>query len=212
MLPYHYLVVEGCIGAGKTSLARRLASDCNAELILERFAENNFLPKFYKDPEHYAFPVEMTFLTDRYEQLKNLLSSRDLFTDLVISDYFIDKSILFARNNLPADEYKLFRNIFDIITAFLPKPDLILYLYNEIPQLLQNIERRGRYYERDISAAYLESIQDSYMTYFREHPAVMPILLVETTRLDFMKNEDDYLEIKRLVEKSYPVGIHRITF
>lgn len=211
MIPYHYIVIEGCIGAGKTSLAKRLAADFNAELILERFTENNFLPKFYKDPAHYAFPVEMTFLTDRYAQLKNLLSSRDLFTDLVIGDYFIDKSILFAKNNLPSDEYKLFRNVFDILASFLPKPDLILYLYNDIPHLLHNIAQRGRDYERDISTAYLENIQDSYLTYFKEHPT-LPVVLVETTKLDFVHQEKDYLKIKKLVEKTYPPGIHRVMF
>lgn len=211
MTPYHYIVVEGCIGVGKTTLAKRLAIDYNAELILERFDENIFLAKFYKDPVHYAFPVEMTFLTDRYEQLKNLLSSRDLFTDLVIGDYFIDKSILFAKNNLPADEYKLFRNVFNIIATFLPKPDLILYLYKDIPHLLRNIVQRGRDYERDISATYLENIQDNYMTYFREHPA-LPVVIVETTSLDFVRCEEDYLKIKKLVEKNYSVGIHRVTF
>ena len=211
MIPYNYIVVEGCIGAGKTTLSKMLAEDFNAELVLERFADNPFLPKFYKDPVHYAFPVEMTFLMDRYQQLKNLLTARDLFTDAVIGDYFIDKCIIFSKNNLLPDEYNLYKNVFDTISSFLPKPDMILYLYNDTQQLLQNIARRGREYEKDITAEYLQDIQDSYLTYFTQH-ATMPVLLVETAQLDFVLNPSDYLKIKQLIEKKYPAGIHRITF
>lgn len=211
MINYNYIVIEGCIGAGKTTLAKMLAEDYNAELILERFTENNFLPKFYQDPVHYAFPVEMTFLTDRYQQLKSLLSSRDLFTDLVIGDYFIDKSIIFSKNNLPSDEYNLYKNVFDIIASFLPKPDLLLYLYNDVEHLLGNIAQRGRDYEKNISEKYLSDIQDSYLTYFKQH-ATIPILLLETAQLDFVKKSEDYLKIKQLVKKDYSIGIHRITF
>ncbi len=211
MIPYNYIVIEGCIGAGKTTLSKMLAADFNAELVLERFADNPFLPKFYKDPVHYAFPVEMTFLMDRYQQLKNLLTARDLFTDAVIGDYFIDKCIIFSKNNLLPDEYNLYRNVFDTISSFLPKPEIILYLYNDPQQLLRNIARRGREYEKEITAEYLQDIQDSYLTYFTQH-ATMPVLLVETAQLDFVLNPSDYLKIKQLIEKTYPVGIHRITF
>ncbi|MBO4503410.1 MAG: deoxynucleoside kinase [Bacteroidales bacterium] len=211
MIPYNYIVVEGCIGAGKTTLSKMLAEDFNAELVLERFADNPFLPKFYKDPVHYAFPVEMTFLMDRYQQLKNLLSARDLFTEAVIGDYFIDKCIIFSKNNLLPDEYNLYKNVFDTISSFLPKPDMILYLYNDTQQLLQNIARRGREYEKDITAEYLQDIQESYLTYFRQH-ANMPILLVETAQMDFVANPADYQRIRQLTEQTYPVGIHRITF
>lgn len=211
MIPYNYIVVEGCIGAGKTTLSKMLAEDFNAELVLERFADNPFLPKFYKDPVHYAFPVEMTFLMDRYQQLKNLLSARDLFTEAVIGDYFIDKCIIFSKNNLLPDEYNLYKNVFDTISSFLPKPDMILYLYNDTQQLLQNIARRGREYEKDITAEYLQDIQESYLTYFRQHTN-MPILLVETAQMDFVANPADYRRIRQLTEQTYPVGIHRITF
>ena len=211
MIPYNYIVIEGCIGAGKTTLSKMLAADFNAELVLERFADNPFLPKFYKDPVHYAFPVEMTFLMDRYQQLKNLLTARDLFTDAVIGDYFIDKCIIFSKNNLLSDEYNLYRNVFDTISSFLPKPEIIIYLYNDPQQLLRNIARRGREYEKEITAEYLQDIQDSYLTYFAQH-ATMPVLLVETAQLDFVLNSSDYLKIKQLIEKKYPAGIHRITF
>jgi len=206
---YNYIAIEGCIGAGKTTLAEMLAADLNAELVLERFADNPFLAKFYKDPEHYAFPLEMTFLTDRYQQLKNLLSKRDLFTDLVVADYFIDKCAIFSKNNLQQDEYNLFLKIYDIITDFLPKPDLLIYLYNSPENLLKNIAKRGREYEQDIRASYLESIQENYLTFFKQR-AQFPILIVESNTLDFVKQKEDYKKIKKLLQNNYETGIHRI--
>ena len=149
-MKYNYITIEGCIGAGKTTLAEKLAKEFNAQIVLERFVDNPFLAKFYKDPVHYAFPLEMTFLTDRYQQLKSLLSQRDLFTDLVISDYFIDKCNIFSKNNLQEDEYNLYLKIYEIISTYLPKPDIIFYLHNSIEQLLKNIARRGRDYEQNI--------------------------------------------------------------
>lgn len=208
---YQYIVIEGCIGAGKTTLSEMLAEDLNAELVLERFADNSFLPKFYKDPLHYAFPVEMTFLTDRYQQLKQLLSQRDMFKDLVISDYFIDKCIIFSKNNLQPDEYSLYTKVYDIISTYLPKPDLLVYLYNNADRLLQNIAKRGRSYEQEITADYLNNIQDSYMTYLKQHPN-LPILIVEARDLDFVQNPADYQKIKDLLNQQYPVGITRVTF
>ncbi|MDR1345845.1 MAG: deoxynucleoside kinase [Bacteroidales bacterium] len=205
-IPYNYVVIEGCIGAGKTSLAQRFAMDFNAELILERFADNSFLPKFYKDPLHYAFPVEMTFLTDRYQQLKTLLSQRDLFTDLVVSDYFIEKCVIFSKNNLQDDEYKLFTKIYDIISTHLPKPDLILYLYNDAEHLLQNIAKRGRDYEQNIGADYLNSIQESYLNHLK-NSSNLSILMVEAKNLDFVENELDYTKLKKMLYHTYPKGI-----
>jgi len=208
-MKYNYIAIEGCIGAGKTTLAEMLAEDFNAELILERFADNPFLARFYKDPEHYAFPLEMTFLTDRYQQLKNLLSKRDLFTDLVVADYFIDKCAIFSKNNLQQDEYNLFLKIYDIITGFLPKPDILVYLYNTPENLLQNIAKRGREYEKDIQAEYLQSIQDNYLTFFKQR-AQSPILIVESNTLDFVNNPEDYKKIKTLFQQEYETGVHRI--
>jgi len=206
VIPYNYIAVEGCIGAGKTSLSKRLASDFNAELILERFSDNSFLPKFYKDPIHYAFPVEMTFLTDRYQQLKTLLSQRDLFTDLVVSDYFIEKCIIFSKNNLQDDEYNLFTKIYDIISAYLPKPDLILYLYNDAEHLLQNITKRGRDYEQNIGTDYLNSIQECYLNHLK-NCFNLSILMIDSKNLDFVGRENDYLKIKNLLSRKYPKGI-----
>jgi len=210
-IPYNYVVVEGSIGAGKTTLSTMLAKDFNAELVLERFADNPFLEKFYKDPEHYAFPVEMTFLMDRYQQLKNLLTARDLFTDFVIGDYFIDKCLLFSKNNLSKDEFSLFKTVFDTISGFLPKPDLILYLYTKPDRLLRQIAKRNRSFEKDITAEYLTDIQEKYLTYFRENQQI-PILLVDTEEVDFVENKTDYQRFKELIVTHYNAGIHRIIF
>jgi len=206
---YNYISIEGCIGAGKTTLAEMLAKDFNAELILERFADNPFLAKFYKDPTHYAFPLEMTFLTDRYQQLKNLLSKRDLFTDLVIADYFIDKCAIFSKNNLQHDEYNLFLKVYDIIADFLPKPDILIYLYNTPENLLKNIAKRGREYEQKIQMEYLSAIQENYLTFFKQR-AQFPILIVESYALDFVNRIDDYEKIKALLQCEYEIGVHRV--
>jgi len=206
---YNYIVIEGCIGAGKTSLAEMLAAEFNAELILERFVDNPFLAKFYKDPTHYAFPVEMTFLIDRYQQLKSLLSKRDLFTDLVIADYFIDKCAIFSKNNLQQDEYNLFLKGYEIITGFLPKPDILVYLYNTPENLLKNIAKRGRDFEQDIQAEYLAKIQDNYLTFFKQR-AQFPILIIEANELDFVNRVNDYQNIKTLFNNQYDIGVHRI--
>ncbi|MBP5562589.1 MAG: deoxynucleoside kinase [Bacteroidales bacterium] len=210
-IPYNYVVVEGTIGAGKTTLSTMLARDYNAELVLERFADNPFLEKFYKDPLHYAFPVEMTFLMDRYQQLRNLLTARDLFTDFVLGDYFIDKCLLFSKNNLSQDEFALFKKVFDTISGFLPKPDMILYLYTNPDRLLKQIAKRNRDFEKDITKEYLSDIQEKYLTYFRENQQI-PILLLDTENVDFVENPSDYQKIKTLVTNHYEAGIHRILF
>jgi len=210
-IPYNYVVVEGTIGAGKTTLSTMLAHDYNAELVLERFADNPFLEKFYKDPVHYAFPVEMTFLMDRYQQLRNLLSARDLFTDFVLGDYFIDKCLLFSKNNLSQDEFALFKKVFDTVSGFLPKPDLILYLYTNPDRLLKQIAKRNRDFEKDITKEYLSDIQEKYLTYFRENQQI-PILLLDTENVDFVENPSDYQKIKELVANRYEAGVHRILF
>lgn len=205
-MKYNYITIEGCIGAGKTTLAEKLAKEFNAQIVLERFVDNPFLAKFYKDPVHYAFPLEMTFLTDRYQQLKSLLSQRDLFTDLVISDYFIDKCNIFSKNNLQEDEYNLYLKIYEIISTYLPKPDIIFYLHNSIEQLLKNIARRGRDYEQNISPDYLTDIQASYMNYLR-HVTSFPVVIVDTHELDFVKNPADYEFLKSLLDRDFPKGL-----
>jgi len=205
-MKYNYIAIEGCIGAGKTTLAEKLSADFNTELVLERFEDNCFLPKFYKDPEHYAFPVEMSFLTDRYQQIKTLLSKRDLFSNGVIADYFIDKCAIFAKKNLNSDEYNLFFKVYEIIATYLPKPDLLIYLYNNPENLLKNIQKRGRSYEQTISEEYLNSIQNGYL-HFLKYQQNTPVLILNTNTLDFVKNQSDYEKIRELLIVSHPVGI-----
>lgn len=153
---YNYIAIEGNIGSGKTSLTHRIAEEFNARTIFERFEDNSFLPKFYKDPDKYAFPLEMSFLADRYQQLKDELAKGDLFKSFTIADYFIDKSLIFARNNLQSDEFNLYARLFEIINSTLPKPELIVYLYNNIDRVQSNIKKRGRSYEINITDNYLE--------------------------------------------------------
>lgn len=208
-MKYNYITIEGCIGAGKTTLAEKLTQELNAQIVLERFVDNPFLAKFYSDPEHYAFPLEMTFLTDRYQQLKTLLSKRDLFTDLVISDYFIDKCFIFAKNNLQGDEYNLYIKVYEIISQHLPKPDIIFYLHNSIEQLLKNIAHRGREYEQNIASDYLQDIQGSYMNYL-SHITNIPVVIVDTHQLDFVKNPKDYEYLKSLLDREFQPGMTMI--
>lgn len=210
-MKYNYIAIEGNIGSGKTSLTNLIAERFNAHLILERFEDNSFLPKFYKNPDQFAFPLEMSFLADRFQQLKGILANRDLFKSFTIADYFIDKSLIFARQTLQNDEYNLYSKLFNIINSSLPKPELILYLYNSTERLLQNINTRGRTYESYITAEYLDKIQSGYFNYFRQNNALR-IIIIDTENIDFVKNPDDFLKITSILQKEYSLGIHRITF
>jgi deoxyadenosine/deoxycytidine kinase len=208
---YDYISIEGNIGAGKTSLANLLAKDMNSLLILEQFEDNSFLPKFYKEPDKYAFPLEMSFLAERYQQLKEKLGTGDLFHPLIISDYFIDKSVIFARNTLQDDEFKLYHNLFNIISSSLPKPDLLIYLYVEVPRLQQNIHSRGREYEQEIENEYLADIQKGYFEYIKRQEQLR-IVIIDCNNIDFVHNPEDYKRIKDIIiNKEYDYGIHRIT-
>jgi deoxyadenosine/deoxycytidine kinase len=209
ILKYNYIAIEGNIGAGKTTLATRMAEDFNARLILERFEDNSFLPKFYENPDMYAFPLEMSFLADRYQQLKDKLPMQELFSSFTISDYFIDKSLIFAKNNLKTDEFSLYSKLFHIISAFLPKPDLLIYLYLDIPRLIDNISNRGREYELSIRPDYLEKIQTGYLNHFRSTSG-MRILVVDTNKVDFMNNSREYETFLEAIHAEYNPGIHRI--
>ena len=208
-LKYNFIAIEGNIGAGKTTLAKRMSDDFNARLILERFEDNSFLPKFYEQPDIYAFPLEMSFLADRYQQLKDKLAMQELFTSFTISDYIIDKSLIFARNNLKADEFSLYSRLFHIISAFLPRPDLLVYLYLDVPRLKENIRTRGREYEQSIQPSYLENIQAGYMNHFRSL-SNQRILIVDTNKVDFLENNKDYQAFLDLFQADYEIGIHRV--
>jgi deoxyguanosine kinase len=208
---YNYIAIEGNIGSGKTSLASMIAHDLNAKLILERFEDNSFLPKFYKNPEQYAFPLEMSFLADRFQQLKEELTNQDLFKNCTVADYFIDKSLIFAKNNLQKDEFLLYSKLFDIINQTLPKPELIVYLYNTIENLLKNIHTRGRSYELNIDADYLDKLQQGYINHFHQNKA-MRVLIIDTQKIDFVARHDDYVKVNEIIQSHYPPGVHLIHF
>ncbi len=206
----NYLVIEGNIGAGKTSLAKRIAREWNANLVLERFANNPFLPKFYKDPDRYSFPLELSFLADRYKQLKEDLGNFDLFKSFTISDYYFMKSIIFSRATLPDDEFQLYRQLFYIIYNSLPKPDLFVYLHVSVERLLQNIKKRGRSYEQQISGEYLEKIQSGYFDFFKQHPDYR-VLVIDVNQLDFVKKPEHYqLVTESIFRNEVPAGITRL--
>jgi len=190
-ISYNYVVIEGNIGAGKTTLATRIAEQFNARLILEHFADNPFLPKFYEDPEKYSFPLELSFLASRYKQLQEELVPQDLFKAFTIADYYFMKSLVFAASTLKGDEYNLYRQIFYIIYGSLPKPDIFVYLYLNPEKLLQNIEKRGRNYEKSITKEYLQKIQDSYFTFFKQNPG-NKYLVIDINNIDFVVNENHY--------------------
>lgn len=209
---YNYIAIEGTLGAGKTTLATRIANDFNGKLILEEFEgdKNPFLPKFYKEPDKYAFQLEMTFLALRFQQLKDKLGALDLFHDFIISDYYVAKSLIFSRNNLQEDEYQLFSRFFNIIFSDMPKPELFVYLYSDVSRLQANIHKRGRSYEQDISDTYLADIQQGYLDFIREQQGNMRILILDTNRLDFVAHESDYRKIIDAINQPYDIGIHRI--
>jgi deoxyadenosine/deoxycytidine kinase len=209
--PYSYIAVEGNIGSGKTSLATKISEDYNAKLILEQFEDNSFLPKFYEDQARYAFPLELSFLAERYQQLKDLLSNQDLFKDFTISDYFINKSLIFSRKTLQSEEYKLYHKLFEIISQMIPKPDLLVYLYSSVDRLQANIKKRDRSYEQNIKDSYLEGIQESYFDFIR-HQDNMRILIIDTNNLDFVNNQSDYDKVIEAIFTNYSIGIHRIQF
>jgi deoxyadenosine/deoxycytidine kinase len=210
-MEYNFIAIEGNIGAGKTTLATRIADEYNAKLILEQFEDNSFLPKFYKEPDKYAFPLEMSFMASRFQQLKDQLGPRDLFKSFTISDYFIIKSLIFAHKTLAEDEYNLYTRFFNIIYNQLPKPDLLVYLFVETSKLQQNIKLRGRPYEQNIEDAYLDKIQSGYFEFIKQQ-SDLRILILDTNEIDFVQKEKDYQKIKAVILKDYPIGIHRITF
>lgn len=197
---FNYIAIEGNIGAGKTSLATLLASDFNAKLILERFKDNPFLPKFYENQQRYAFPLEMSFLADRYQQLLEDIAQFDLFKDCVIADYDAYKSLIFAKITLQEEEFNLYKKLFFLMHKELPKPDVYVYLYQNTERLLANIKKRGREYEQSIEAEYLQKINEGYLEFIKtQHSDAIKI--IDISELDFIENRKDYLDImKRIIE------------
>jgi deoxyguanosine kinase len=201
-----YLVIEGNIGAGKTSLVKKIAAGYNARMILERFAENPFLPKFYAQPERFSFPLELSFLADRYHQLKEELASPDLFHPFIVADYYFMKSLIFSRQTLNSDEFNLYRQLFDIVYHSVPKPDLFVYLSMSTERLLNQIKRRNREFEKTITADYLNKIQESYLEFIKQQTG-FPVLLIDANSLDYINNETHYQIITDAIfGKTYQPG------
>jgi deoxyguanosine kinase len=208
-LKYDYIVIEGNIGTGKTSLATKISEDYTTRLVLERFAENPFLPLFYEQQSRYAFPLELSFLADRYQQLNDELAPRELFRQQTVSDYVLSKSLIFANITLKNDENTLYQRLFHIINPHLPKPDLLIYLHKETSLLKKNIERRGRSYEQGIEEEYLKKLELGYWDYFKQQNS-MKILVIDTNEIDFVNNPDHYKLLVDYIQKDYAPGIHRI--
>ena len=196
----HFMAIEGNIGAGKTTLATRISQDFNAKLLLERFADNPFLPKFYEDQSRYAFPLEMSFLADRYQQFVDDTNQMDLFKKFMVSDYDIYKSLIFANITLQEVEFSLYRKIFDFMYKEVKKPDVYIYLYQTTNRLLDNIKKRGRDYEQDIPSDYLEKINRGYLDYIKGHPE-QNSLIIDITELDFVESEKDYEQVVQQIQR-----------
>lgn len=208
-MQYHFVTVEGNIGAGKTTLAHLLSRHYNARLILEEFADNPFLPKFYENPSQYAFPLELFFMAERFKQLKDLLQQKDMFQQLTISDYLFTKCLLFAKVNLPEDEFRLYQRLFEIIHQQLIQPDILVYLHAPVQKLQANIKKRNRSYEQNIPDQYLFNIQETYTHYIRQHN--IKTLFVDASNADFLGNEAHLQTILDALEKEYEDGQHYLT-
>ena len=208
-MKYHFVTIEGNIGAGKTTLAHLLAKHYNGRLILEQFADNPFLPKFYESPQQYAFPLELFFMAERFKQLKELLQQKDLFQTLTISDYLFTKCLLFSKINLPDDEFRLYQRLFEIINQQLIQPDLLIYLHAPVNKLQENIRKRRRPYEQNIADEYLFNIQQTYTQYIKQHN--LKTIIVDAGNADFLGNEKHLQAIIEALDKEYEDGQHYLT-
>lgn len=208
-MQYHFITIEGNIGAGKTTLAHLLSKKLNARLILEEFADNPFLPKFYEDPKQYAFPLELFFMAERYKQMKSRIQSADLFQSITVSDYLFTKCLLFARVNLPDDEFKLYQKLFDIISQQIVMPDVVIYLHAPVTKLQSNIKKRNRSYEQGIPDSYLQNIQNTYQSYLREYN--IKTIFVDASNADFLGNEEHLQVILDTLEDNTLEGQRFVT-
>ena len=208
-MKYSFITIEGNIGAGKTTLANLLSNHFNARLILEEFAENPFLPKFYENQEQYAFPLELFFMAERYKQLKDLLQTKDIFQQVTISDYLFTKSLLFAKVNLPNEEFRLYQKLFDIINPQIVQPEILIYLHSPVHKLQENIKNRNRQYEQNIPNDYLFSLQETYTNYIKQHN--IKTLFIDCSNADFVNNEAHLTIIINALDKEYEDGQHYIT-
>jgi deoxyguanosine kinase len=208
-MKYHFITIEGNIGAGKTTLAHLLARHFNARLILEEFADNPFLPKFYENPQQYAFPLELFFMAERYKQLKELIHTNDLFQSITITDYLFTKCLLFAKINLPEEEYRLYQKLFEIIHQQLVQPELLIYLHAPVNRLQQNIKKRNRSYEQSIPDEYLLNIQQTYTHYIKQHN--IKTLFIDASNADFLSNPKHLQVIIDALDQDYDQGQHYFT-
>jgi deoxyadenosine/deoxycytidine kinase len=204
-LPYSYIAIEGNIGAGKTSLAKIFSGIYNTDLVLEEFADNTFLPQFYENPERFAFPLEMSFLAERYQQLKARQESSIKNNKVLISDYLFEKSMFFANVNLKGNELELFKKFFDLINKNLRQPDLIVYLNKSTAELQKNISKRGRVYEQNIPVEYLEQISLQYEQHLKDYPNI-PVLYVDSDNIDFIENATDLRFLLDLIQNQSKNG------
>ena len=209
-MKYKFITIEGNIGAGKTTLAGLLSSKLNARLVLEEFADNPFLAKFYENPAQYAFSVELFFMAERFKQLKDLLSQQDLFQNVTVSDYLFTKCLLFAKVNLPVDEFRLFQRLFEMMQPQLLQPDLLIYLHAPVNKLQENIKKRNRSYEQNIKDDYLFEIQQTYTHYIKQHS--FKTLFVDASNVDFINNPEHLDILLAALDRDYTEGQHVITF
>jgi|JI7StandDraft_1071085.scaffolds.fasta_scaffold98963_3 deoxyadenosine/deoxycytidine kinase len=205
-MKHHFITVEGNIGAGKTTLAHLLAKHYNARLILEEFAENPFLPKFYSNPEQYAFPVELFFMAERYKQLKEMVHTKDLFQSITVSDYLFTKCLLFAKVTLPDEEFRLYQKLFDIIHQQLVFPDILIYLHAPVNKLQANIKKRNREYEQAIPDEYLFNLQETYTSYIKQHN--IKTIFIDATNADFLGNPAHLQVVLDALDKDFEDGQH----
>ena len=203
---YHFITIEGNIGAGKTTLAHLLARHYNARLVLEEFADNPFLSKFYENQQQYAFPLELFFMAERFKQLKELIQQKDLFQNITVSDYLFTKCLLFAKVTLADDEFRLYQRLFEIIHQQLLHPDILIYLHAPVSKLQANIKKRNRSYEQNIPDEYLFSIQETYTHYIKQHN--IKTIFIDASNSDFLGNEKHLKVITDALEKDYDEGQH----
>ncbi|MEM9887815.1 MAG: deoxynucleoside kinase [Bacteroidota bacterium] len=206
---YRYIAIEGNIGAGKTTLCKMLEADYNYQLVLEQFTDNPFLPSFYQNPERYAFPVELFFMTERHKQLQSHFAKPNLFQNTTISDYFFMKTLLFAQNNLQAEEFRLFQRLFHVLNTTFPKPDLLVYLHRSVEDLLRNIKNRGRAYEQQISADYLAQIQGAYFNYLKSITDI-PVLILYVDGIEFWRNKEQYQTIVTCIAQPHLPRVYHL--
>ena len=208
-MKYHFITIEGNIGAGKTTLAHLLAKKLNARLILEEFADNPFLPKFYQNPKQYAFPLELFFMAERFKQQKDRIYTNDIFQNITVADYLFTKCLLFAKVNLPDEEFRLYQKLFDIMQQQLVFPDILIYLHSPVQKLQQNIKKRNREYEQNIPDEYLFNIQETYTSYIKQHN--IKTIFIDVSNADFLSNEKHLQVIVDALNKDYDGGQHYFT-